>query len=42
VHLVPVNSEAELRFDRADHGVAPAELDAAARRITAAFADTER
>jgi diadenosine tetraphosphate (Ap4A) HIT family hydrolase len=42
VHLVPFDSEAELRFDRADHGVAPAALDAAARRITAAFVDAER
>jgi histidine triad (HIT) family protein len=42
VHLVPFDSEAELRFDRADHGVPPSELDAVARRITAAFADAER
>jgi diadenosine tetraphosphate (Ap4A) HIT family hydrolase len=42
VHLVPFNSEAELRFDRADHGVAPSELDEVARRITSAFADAER
>ena len=42
VHLVPFNVEAELRFDRADHGVAPEQLDEAARRITAALADAEQ
>ncbi|HSP39421.1 MAG TPA: HIT family protein [Frankiaceae bacterium] len=37
VHLVPINSEAEVRFDRVDPNPDPADLDAAQRRITDAL-----
>ena len=38
VHLVPIDSEAEVRFDRADPNPDPADLDDAQRRITEALA----
>src|SRR4051812_26549155 len=37
VHLVPIDSEAEVRFDRADHDPDPAELDDAQKRIRQAI-----
>jgi diadenosine tetraphosphate (Ap4A) HIT family hydrolase len=37
VHLVPIDSEAEVRFDRADHDPDPAELDDAQQRIRQAI-----
>lgn len=39
LHLVPIDSEAELTFARADPDVRPADLDAAADRIRAALRD---
>jgi diadenosine tetraphosphate (Ap4A) HIT family hydrolase len=38
VHLVPIDSEAEVRFDRADPDPDPAVLDDAQRRISEALA----
>ena len=38
VHLVPIDSEAEVRFDRADTDPDPADLDEAQRRISEALA----
>jgi diadenosine tetraphosphate (Ap4A) HIT family hydrolase len=38
VHLVPIDSEAEVRFDRADHDPDPAAMDDAQRRISEALA----
>jgi diadenosine tetraphosphate (Ap4A) HIT family hydrolase len=38
VHLVPIDSEAEVRFDRADPDPDQAELDDAQRRISEALA----
>lgn len=37
VHLVPIDSEAEVRFDRADPNPDPADLDEAQRRIREAL-----
>jgi histidine triad (HIT) family protein len=37
VHLVPIDSESEARFDRVDPNPDPAELDDAQRRIQAAL-----
>ena len=37
VHLVPIDSEAEVRFDRADHDPDPAGLDDAQQRIRQAI-----
>jgi diadenosine tetraphosphate (Ap4A) HIT family hydrolase len=37
VHLVPIDSEAEVRFDRADHDPDPAQLDDAQQRIQQAL-----
>lgn len=37
VHLIPIDSEAEIDFNRADHHPDPTELDAVADRIRAAL-----
>lgn len=37
VHLVPIRTEADLDFARADHGASPTDLDAAAERIRGAL-----
>ena len=39
VHLVPIDTEAELSFSRADHDPDPAALDAAADALRAALRD---
>lgn len=39
LHLVPIDSEAELSFARADHGAKPEDLDDAAERIRSALRD---
>jgi diadenosine tetraphosphate (Ap4A) HIT family hydrolase len=39
LHLVPIESEADLSFARADHSPDPAALDAAADRLRAALRD---
>jgi histidine triad (HIT) family protein len=39
LHLVPIDSEAELSFSRADHDARPEDLDAAAAKIRAALGD---
>lgn len=39
LHLVPIDTEADLSFARADHSPDPAALDAAAERLRAALRD---
>jgi histidine triad (HIT) family protein len=39
LHLVPIDSEADLSFSRADHSPDPAALDDAAERLRAALRD---
>jgi len=39
LHLIPIDSEADLSFARADHSPDPAALDAAAERLRAALRD---
>jgi histidine triad (HIT) family protein len=39
LHLVPIDSEADLSFSRADHSPDPAALDDAAERLRAALLD---
>ena len=37
IHVIPIDSEGDLRFDRADAGASPESLDAAADAIRAAL-----
>jgi len=39
LHLIPIDSEADLSFAKADHSPDPAALDAAAERLRAALRD---
>lgn len=39
LHVVPIDRESDLRFDRADHDAAPEALDDAAERLRAALRD---
>ena len=39
LHVVPIRTEADLDFSRADHAAAPEALDAAAAALRAALAD---
>jgi histidine triad (HIT) family protein len=39
IHLIPIDSEADLDFARADHGAQPADLDDAAERLRGALRD---
>jgi histidine triad (HIT) family protein len=39
LHVVPIDSEADLRFDRADPSTPPEALDAAAERLRGALAE---
>jgi histidine triad (HIT) family protein len=41
LHVVPIRTEADLDFARADHGAAPEVLDAAADALRSALADLD-